>query len=82
MDTKSLKKNFGKKIVFWGGGCDTQKIIPFGTPEEVYAEVKERISDLKPGGGFVFTQVHDIQPNTPPENLIAMYDSVMKHRNY
>ena len=82
MGTKSLKQDFGEKVVFWGGGCDTQKVLPFGTPKEVYAEVKERISDLKPGGGFVFTQVHDIQPNTPPKNLIAMYDSVIKHRNY
>ena len=82
MDTKCLKQEFGEKVVFWGGGCDTQKILPFGTTKEVSAEVKERISDLKPGGGFVFAQVHDIQPDTPPENIIAMYDSVIKHRDY
>ena len=82
MDTKILKRNFGEKIVFWGGGCETQNILPFGTPKEVDNEVKKRISDLKPGGGFVFTQIHEIQPGTPPENILAMYKAVQKYRNY
>lgn len=82
MDTKELKRDFGGRITFWGGGMDTQRVLPFGTPEEVDAEVKQRISDLKPGGGFVFTQIHEIQPETPPENIIAMYEAVKKYRNY
>ncbi len=82
MDTKELKRDFGDRIVFWGGGVDTQRVLPFGTPEEVDAEVKKRISDLKMGGGFVFTHVHEIQPETPPENILAMYEAVNKYRNY
>lgn len=82
MDTKKLKQDFGEKIVFWGGGCDTQKVLPFGSPEEVHDEVRKRISDLKPGGGFVFAQVHEIQPETPPENIISMYETVKEYRDY
>ena len=82
MHTKKLKEDFGEKIVFWGGGCDTQKVLPFGTAEEVRIEVKKRISDLKSGGGFVFSQVHEIQPGTPPENIVKMYESVKEFRDY
>jgi uroporphyrinogen decarboxylase len=73
MDTAALKKEFGRYITFWGGGCDTQKILPFGTPEQVAAEVKKRVADLADGGGFVFCQVHNIQPDVPVENILAMY---------
>ena len=76
MDSKRLKQEFGKDIVFWGGGCDTQQVLPFGTPAEVREEVKRRIGDLAPGGGFVFNQVHNIQVGVPPENIVAMYDAV------
>lgn len=65
MDTRRLKQEFGKYITFWGGGCDTQKILPFETPEKVTKEVKKRIEDLKPEGGFVFAQVHNIQVGVP-----------------
>ena len=82
MDTKKLKKEFGKDITFWGGGCDTQKVLPFGTPEEVTQEVRQRIEDLAPNGGFVFTQVHNIQTGVPPENIMAMYDTARKHGRY
>ncbi len=82
MDTKRLKQDFGERIVFWGGGCDNQHILPFGSPEEVHDEVKKRISDLKPGGGFVFAPIHHIQPETPPENVVAMYNTVKEFRNY
>jgi len=82
MDTEKLKQDFGDRIVFWGGGVDTQDVLPFGSPKEVREEVKKRISDLKPGGGFVFAQVHEIQPNTPPENIIAMFDTVKEYRDY
>ncbi len=76
MDTKRLKKEFGDVLVFWGGGCDTQRILPYGTRQEIRDEVKRRIDDLAPGGGFVFTQVHNILPDVPPENMMAMYEAV------
>ena len=76
MDTARLKKEFGSEITFWGGGCDTQKVLPFGTPDEVKEEVKQRVNDLAPGGGFVFTQVHNIQPDVPPQNIMAMYEAL------
>ncbi len=76
MDTAKLKREFGRDIAFWGGGCDTQYVLPFGTVEEVRAEVRKRISDLGPEG-FVFTQVHNIQANTPPENIVAMLDAAL-----
>ncbi len=80
MDTKKLKKEFGDALVFWGGGCDTQRILPKGTKQEIRDEVKHRIDDLAPGGGFVFTQVHNILPDVPPENIMAMYEAVWEFR--
>ncbi|MCD6335305.1 MAG: hypothetical protein J7M27_08245 [Candidatus Latescibacteria bacterium] len=65
MDTKRLKREFRKDLTFWGGGCDTQNVLPFGSPEEVGEEVKQRVEDSVPGGGFVFTQVHNIQAGVP-----------------
>ena len=59
MDPRWLKREFGRQIVFWGGGVDTQKTLPFGTPEEVYREVRERIDIFAPGGGFVFNSIHN-----------------------
>lgn len=82
MDSKRLKKEFGKDIVFWGGGCDTQRILPTGSVEEVKEEVKKRIEDFAPGGGFVFNQVHNIQAGVPPENIMAMYDTLKEYREY
>lgn len=76
MDTRRLKREFGDVLVFWGGGCDTQRILPKGTRQEIRDEVKRRIDDLAPGGGFVFTQVHNILPDVPPENIMAMYEAV------
>jgi len=75
MQPERLKAEFGGKIVFWGGGCDTQRVLPTATPEEVRAHVRERLAILKPGGGYVFNQVHNIQPNVPAENIIAMLDA-------
>jgi uroporphyrinogen decarboxylase len=72
MDTAALKREFGRDIAFWGGGVDTQRVLGSGTPEEVRAEVHRRVADLAPGGGFVFATVHNIQPNVPAENLLAM----------
>ena len=75
MDSAKLKQEFGKELVFWGGGCDTQHVLSFGTPEDVREEVKRRVGDLAPGGGFVFNQVHNIQADVPPENIEAMFDA-------
>jgi hypothetical protein len=75
MNPEELKKRFGGKIVFWGGGVDTQRTLPFGTVDEVSREVAERIRVFAPGGGFVFNPVHNIQAGTPPENIVAAYDT-------
>jgi len=82
MDTKMLKKEFGKDITFWGGGVDTQKVLPFGTPYEVEEEVKKRIEDLAPGGGFVFSAVHNVQSDVSPENFMAMWETLQKYGIY
>ena len=74
MDSADLKRQFGREVVFWGGGCDTQHVLPHGTPEEVRAEVARRKGDLAPGGGFVFTAVHNIQSDVPAANVLAMYE--------
>jgi len=79
MDSAKLKKEFGDSLAFWGGGCDTQSVLGRGTPAEVRAEVKRRIEDLAQGGGFVFTQVHNIQPDVPPENVVAMLDAALEY---
>ncbi|UCC40219.1 MAG: methyltransferase [Candidatus Aminicenantes bacterium] len=76
MDAKELKANFGDKLVFWGGGCDTQNILNHGSPEEVRQHVKNQVSVLSPGGGFVFQQVHNILPDVPPENIVALFEAV------
>ncbi len=80
MDPVELKKEFGKKIVFWGGGVDTQQTLPFGTPAEVGNEVSERMRIFGPGGGFVFAAVHNIQSKVPAENLLALSRAVRNTR--
>jgi uroporphyrinogen decarboxylase len=82
MDTKALKKEFGKDITFWGGGVDTQHVLPFGTPQEVRDEVKRRIEDLAPGGGFVFAGVHNIQSDVSPQNFMAMWETLQEYGLY
>jgi uroporphyrinogen decarboxylase len=82
MDPKELKSEFGNDLVFWGGGCDTQSVLPFGTPDDVEKEVKKRISEMGPGGGFVFNQVHNIQPQVPPENVLRMFDTAFQYGTY
>lgn len=81
MEPKRLKAEFGNNIVFWGGGVDTQRTLPFGTPEEVYNQVRERIEIFNEGGGFVFTSVHNIQSNVPVENILAMFKAIKDSRN-
>ena len=82
MDPRALKKEFGRDIVFWGGGCDSQTILPFGTPKEVADEVKRRIDDLAPGGGFVFGPIHNVQTGVPPENVVAMFRAAREYGVY
>jgi hypothetical protein len=80
MDAKKLKDLYGEKIVFWGGGVDTQKTLASGSPEDVKREVTERLKIFAPGGGFVFAAIHNILANVPPKNIIAMYEAVMEFR--
>jgi len=82
MDTNLLKREYGKDIVFWGGGVDTQRVLPFGKPKEVVDEVKRRIDDLAPGGGFIFAAVHNIQAFIPPENIVAAFDTALEYGRY
>jgi uroporphyrinogen decarboxylase len=76
MDPVRLKKDFGDRITFWGGGCDTQRILPSAGPEEVRKNVRELTAVLRRDGGFVFQQVHNILANVPPENIVAMLEEV------
>ena len=80
MDPYKLKKEFGKDICFWGGGVDTQIILPTGTPQQVKDHVKRNIDAFSTDGGFVFAAVHNIQANVPVENIIAMWESFMENR--
>lgn len=76
MEPRHLKRTYGDRIVFWGGGVDTQKVLPFGTPEQVREQVLERCEIFAPGGGFVFNTIHNVQPGTPVENIAAMIDAL------
>lgn len=80
MDPKGLKERFGEQIVFWGGGVDTQRTLPFGTPEEVKTEVRDRVEIFGRGGGFIFSAVHNIQAGIPVENLVAMFEAFRECR--
>jgi uroporphyrinogen decarboxylase len=75
MDAQTLKKDFGDQITFWGGGCDTRFILSHANPSEIRRHVREQVSVLGLGGGFVFQQVHNILADVPPENVIAMFDA-------
>ncbi len=76
MDPKTLKDNFGKDIVFWGGGIDTQQVLPFGKPEEIRKQVLENCEIFSKDGGFIFNTVHNIQGHTPVENIISMLNAL------
>jgi hypothetical protein len=82
MEAAELKRKFGDRITFWGGGVDTQRTLPFGTPDEVRREVRERIGAFAPGGGFVFNTIHNVQPATPVENVLALYQAVREYGRY
>lgn len=82
MDPVALKERYGDRITFWGGGIDTQHTLPFGTPEDVRAMVRDRIDVFGTGGGFVFNPIHNVQAGVPVENLLALYDAVTEFRPY
>ena len=82
MTPKWLKHTFGKKITFWGGGADMQKTLVFGSVDDVKEDVKERIKVFAPGGGFIFNTIHNIQQDTPPENITAVFDTVKEYGMY
>lgn len=82
MDPRELKARFGDQLVFWGGGIDTQQVLPFGSPEAVREQVRERMEIFGPGGGFVFNAIHNVQARTPVENLLALYQAVRDYRAY
>jgi uroporphyrinogen-III decarboxylase len=80
MDPRELKDRFGRDIVFWGGGVDTQKTLPFGTPQEVYEQVRRRIEIFNTPTGMVFNAIHNIQAQTPLENVVAMFRALQDSR--
>lgn len=76
MELAGLKRDFGRDLTFWGGGCDTRRVLPTAGPEEVRAHTLRNLEIMAPGGGFVFQQVHNILADVPPENIVAMFDAV------
>jgi uroporphyrinogen decarboxylase len=82
MDPAKLKADFGDSIVFWGGGIDSQHVLPFATPEKVREEVKRNLEIFKPNGGYIFNNIHNIQAGVPGENIIAMYEAAHEFGDY
>lgn len=82
MDLKSIKRRFGEDLAFWGAGVDTQWTLPYGTPDDVRTAVARNIETLAPGGGFVFATVHNIQADTPPQNIMAMMEALEQFSSY
>jgi len=82
MEPERLKREFGRHIVFWGGGCDTQTKLPRATPDEIRREAERNVAAFKPGGGHVFTQVHNILADVPAENVVALYDAAFEAGRY
>jgi uroporphyrinogen decarboxylase len=76
MEASALKRDFGGRITFWGGGCDTREMLSRGTPDMIRKHVREQVSILHKGGGFVFQQVHNILADVPPQNIVAMFDTL------
>jgi uroporphyrinogen decarboxylase len=82
MDPRWLKATYGDKLVFWGGGIDSQHILPRATPQEVRQHVRRNVEAFKPGGGYVFNNIHNIQADVPPENVLAMFDAALEYGQY
>jgi len=82
MEADALKQKYGRDLVFWGGGVDTQQVLPHGTTDEVRREVRRRIQDLAPGGGYILAAVHCIQPDVPPENVCALFEEAFVAGRY
>ncbi len=80
MQPEKLKAEFGKDITFWGAGVDTRSVLNLGSPQQVKDQVRENIEILSPGGGFVFNTIHNILPDVPPENIVAMFEAVDEYR--
>jgi uroporphyrinogen decarboxylase len=76
MEPSALKRDFGKDVCFWGGGVETQSVLPFGTPQEVKDNVRRNVDALAPGGGYVFNTIHNIQADVPPQNIVAMIEAL------
>ncbi len=81
MDPAALKSKYGDRVTFWGGGIDTQKVLPFGTPDEIRTMVRDRMRVFGRGGGFVFNPIHNVQAGIPVENLLALFDAVQEYRH-
>ena len=81
MDPEHLKNTFGDRLTFWGGGCDTRRMLTEGTPEEIKKHVHELLDIWTPHGGYVFQQVHNIQANVPPQNIVAMFDAIREYES-
>jgi uroporphyrinogen decarboxylase len=82
LDPGTLKSRYGRNMVFWGGGIDSQHVLPFASPEKVREEVRRNVEAFKPGGGYVFNNVHNIQAGVPPENIVALYEAAWAHGFY
>ncbi len=82
MDPRRLKAEFGDRLTFWGGAIDTQHVLPTASPEEVWRHVQRNVEAFKPGGGYVFNNVHNIQAGIPPENIVALFDAAYEHGFY
>jgi uroporphyrinogen decarboxylase len=80
MEPVRLKREFGNDLTFWGGGADTRFTLNRGTPEQVKDNVRANIEALSPGGGFVFNTVHNILPDVPPANIVAMFEAIDEYR--
>ncbi|MCL5071650.1 MAG: hypothetical protein M1308_12270 [Actinobacteria bacterium] len=82
MEPEKLKREFGKDIIFWGGCCDTREVLVKGSPEDIKEDVKRRIKILGKNGGLIFNQIHNIQADVPPENIIAMFEAANLYGQY
>jgi uroporphyrinogen decarboxylase len=82
MDPKHLKQAYGKELVFWGGGIDSQHVLPFDSPEKIKEDVRANLEIFKQGGGYIFNNVHNIQAEVPPGNIIAMYEAAYQYGFY